>query len=101
VDGDAEVVPGVTLLATPGHSPGHVSLLVRLRESGSILLAVDAISRERELETGVNGGAGDAEVARESARRLLEIAAEEGSLLVYGHDPAQRPTLRWAPHLYR
>jgi len=101
VDGDAEVAPGAVLLSTPGHSPGHMSLLVHLHESGPILLAVDAISRERELETGVNGGAHDSEAARESARRLLEIAAREGSLLVYGHDPAQRRTLRWAPHVYR
>lgn len=101
VDRDVEVAPGVTLLATPGHSPGHLSLLVRLRETGSMLLAIDAISRERELETGINGGAEDAEAARESARRLLEIAADESSLLVYGHDPNQRPTLRWAPHVYR
>lgn len=28
VDGDAEIAEGVTLLATPGHTPGHQSLLV-------------------------------------------------------------------------
>lgn len=50
------IAPGVTLLLAPGHSPGHLSLLVRLRESGPVLLAADAISREHELETGVNVG---------------------------------------------
>ena len=29
IEGDYEVVPGVRLLYTPGHSPGHQSLLVR------------------------------------------------------------------------
>ncbi len=100
-DGDQEIAPGLTLLATPGHSPGHLSLLVRLRETGPVLLACDAISREHELETGVNGGASDVEQARESARRLLEIAAEEDAHLVHGHDPAQRRSLRCAPHVYR
>ncbi len=101
VDGDFEVAPGVTLLATPGHSPGHLSLLVRLRETGAIVLACDAISREHELESGVNGGASDLEQARSSARRLLEITADENALLVYGHDPEQHRALRLAPAVYR
>lgn len=101
VDGDEALAPGVSLLLTPGHSPGHLSLLVRLRESGPVLLAADAISREHELETGVNVGAHDVELARDSARRLVELAARERALLVYGHDPAQRTTLRWAPERYR
>ena len=99
-DGDEEVAAGVVLLSTPGHSPGHRSVLVRLRESGTIVLAADAISRARELETGVNGGADDPELARDSARRLVELAGREGALLVYGHDPAQRSTLRMAPQTY-
>jgi N-acyl homoserine lactone hydrolase len=101
VDGDEELAPGLTLLATPGHSPGHLSLRVRLCETGTVLLAGDAISREHEVQTGVNGGAADVEQARESARRLLEIARDEEALLVYGHDPEQRRTLRFAPDVYR
>lgn len=101
VEGDEELVPGATLLWTPGHSPGHLSLLVRLRESGSILLAGDAVSREHELAAGLNGGAADPEQARASAARLQEIAREEDALLVFGHDPEQGPTLPRAPHAYR
>lgn len=100
VDDDVELVTGVTLLMTPGHSPGHLSLLVRLRESGAILLAGDAISREHELETGVNGGAADVDQARESAARLVEVVDDEGALLVCGHDPAPRSALRSAPDVY-
>lgn len=101
VDGDLELTDGVTLLATPGHSPGHLSLLVRLRESGPILLAGDAVAQARELETGVNGNADHLGRARSSALRLLELAEDEGALLVYGHDPDQRSRLRWAPDVYR
>ena len=100
-EGDMELAPGVTLLATPGHSPGHLSLLVRLRESGAFLLAGDAISREVELETRLNGGAWCKESARASADRLLRIAADEPALLVYGHDPKQWQMLPRVPHLYR
>ncbi|HEX4747094.1 MAG TPA: N-acyl homoserine lactonase family protein [Gaiellaceae bacterium] len=101
VEGDEELVPGLELLSTPGHSPGQLSLLVRLRESGAVVLAGDAISRERELATGINGGASDVERARRSARRLVGIARAQRALLVYGHDPEQRRTLRFAPDVYR
>jgi N-acyl homoserine lactone hydrolase len=101
VDGDEEIAPGVLLLATPGHSPGHLSILVRLRETGPVLLACDAISRAFELESGVNVGAEDVVAARRSADRLLAIAHREGALLVHGHDPDQRAELRWAPDVYR
>jgi N-acyl homoserine lactone hydrolase len=100
VDGDTELLPGLTLLATPGHSPGHLSLLVELPGTGPVVLAVDAISRPAELESGENGGAWDDVAARASAARLIRLVEERNALLVYGHDPEQRRTLRSAPHVY-
>jgi len=41
IDGDAEPWPGVQLLSTPGHCPGHMSMLVELPD-GWIALAADA-----------------------------------------------------------
>ena len=101
LDADEELAPGVGLLVTPGHSPGHLSLVVRLRETGTVVLACDAISREAELATGINGGATDADAARRSAERLVDLARRHDALLVYGHDPAQRTSLRHAPDVYR
>jgi N-acyl homoserine lactone hydrolase len=101
VAGDEELVAGLTLLATPGHSPGHLSLLVRLPGTGAVLLAGDAISREAELESGVNGGAWDEKLARSSAERLIALAREEDSVLVLGHDPRGWVALRPAPRVYR
>ena len=80
LDGDDDLAPGVTLLATPGHSPGHLSLLVRLRETGAVVLACDAISREAEIATGINGGATDADAARRSAARLVHLARRHDAL---------------------
>ena len=65
------------------------------------MLACDAISREAELATGVNGGASDNDAARRSAEQVLEIARRHDALLVYGHDPVQSATLRRAPDRYR
>ena len=33
----------VVLIATPGHSPGHQCLLVRLAKAGALLLSGDAV----------------------------------------------------------
>ena len=98
---DVELLPGLTLLSTPGHSPGHLSLLVRLPESGAVLLAGDAISRPYELESGINGGASDQQESRHSAQRLLGLAERERALVVMGHDPAPDPPLRHVPEWYR
>jgi N-acyl homoserine lactone hydrolase len=99
-DADEELLPGVTLLATPGHSPGHLSLLVHLPVTGAVLLVGDAISRVDELETGINGGAWDQDAARHSARRLLDVAERERALLVLGHDPAPDPPRLQIPDWY-
>ena len=101
VDGDVEILPGLVALSTPGHSPGHLSLLVRLDQTGPVLLAGDAISRPAELESGHNGGAWDEGLARSSATRLTTLATQENALLVYGHDATQWRTLRRAPDVYR
>ena len=48
LDGDAEVVPGISALSTPGHSPGHQSVVVETDE-GPVVLAGDVTYAMREL----------------------------------------------------
>jgi N-acyl homoserine lactone hydrolase len=100
VDAEVELVPGLTLLRTPGHSPGHLSLLVRLPDTGAVLLAADAISRRAELERGFNAGAWNEELALESQGRLVDLAERENAWLVFGHDPDQRREIMSAPAEY-
>jgi len=45
VDGDTELLPGIELVESSGHVPGHQSVLVRLPETGPVLLAIDAMTR--------------------------------------------------------
>lgn len=97
---DTEIAPGVWVLPTPGHSAGHVSLRVRLPNTGVVLLAGDAINRAEELETGLNSGGSDQEAALASTERLVELTRVEEAFLIYGHDPEQWPTLRKAPEFY-
>src|SRR5690606_34708908 len=43
VDGDTELLPGLELIETSGHVPGHQSVLLRLHKTGTVLLAIDAV----------------------------------------------------------
>jgi N-acyl homoserine lactone hydrolase len=97
---DTEVCAGLTLIPTPGHTPGHLSALVTLRETGPVLLAADAINRETEPAEGFPDAEDPGEAAR-SAARLLALRDRLGAQLVYGHDPAQARTLRLSPGTYR
>lgn len=42
IEGDAEVLPGVMAVASPGHTPGHMSYLVQMGSQG-VLVTGDAI----------------------------------------------------------
>lgn len=99
INQDTQLLPGIRLLHTPGHAPGHLSLLVHLPQTGAVVLTCDAISRPAELTEGF-GGAHDEAQARASANHLMHVAQQENALVIYGHDPEQWPTLRKAPDFY-
>lgn len=99
-EGDYELAPGVQLLATPGHTPGHHSLLVRLPQSGPLLLTVDAVYTEALWRDNALGAGANAEDARRSMDRLRQMSQETGAQVIFGHDPEQWRTLRHAPAFY-
>ncbi|HWT91692.1 MAG TPA: N-acyl homoserine lactonase family protein [Solirubrobacteraceae bacterium] len=93
---DQELRPGIQLLATPGHTPGHFSVLLELPRTGPVLLAVDAIKITDEVpDTGT-----DVPAAVASAERVRALAKERGALLVHGHDGNQWAQLKCAPQSY-
>jgi N-acyl homoserine lactone hydrolase len=105
VDGDAELLPGVELVESSGHVPGHQAVLVRLPQTGPVLLGIDALPFDMVDYTPetrpVNPFDMDEAATRASTRKLLDLAAREGvTLIVYGHDEAQWRTLRTAPACY-
>ncbi len=99
IDEDCDFLPGIRLLSTPGHAPGHLSLLVRLPETGNVLLIGDAVGRPSELEEGF-AGAWDEQIAQASADKLMTIAKQENAFVIFGHDPEQWSVLRKAPQFY-
>ncbi len=103
VDGDTVLLPGIELIETSGHVPGHQSVLVRLPDTGPVLLTIDAVPAASMLdpETRLVFPSENEADTRESTRKLANIAQREGvKLIVYGHDHQQWPTLRHAPAFY-
>ena len=103
LEGDRDVFGdgSVTILATPGHTPGHQSLLVKLPNTGAVLLSGDAAHFQdnfdhRRVPT-INA---DADKTRASMQRLADVMAKEQAQLWINHDKAQRDRQRLAPAFY-
>lgn len=97
VDGDEALFAGVRVVPTPGHVPGHQSVVIELPETGSVIICGDAIYNQENLDQDSWGGQADPAQARESASLLTRLANDMPARLFYGHDPAQAATMSWSP----
>lgn len=103
IDGDTELFPGVTLLETSGHAPGHQSVLVRLPQAGPVLLAIDAVMMQRTFTTDRKAWPTDdnEQQLRASTKKLLDLVEREQiKLVVFGHDGHQWESLKKSPEYY-
>jgi N-acyl homoserine lactone hydrolase len=102
IDGDHELLPGVELVESTGHVPGHQSVLVRL-PGQPVLLAIDAIPASGALDPDtrpIYPFDMDESAVRDATRKLVAVARAEKALIVHGHDAAQWATLRTPPACY-
>ncbi len=103
VEGDTELLPGLTLLETSGHTPGHQSVLVRLPQTGAVLLAIDAVPIQRLFTPDRKKSPADdnEEQLLASTQKLLNVVEREHvALVIFGHDGEQWQTLKKAPMYY-
>ncbi|QBD75236.1 N-acyl homoserine lactonase family protein [Ktedonosporobacter rubrisoli] len=103
IDGDTELLPGLKLLETSGHTTGHQSVLVHLPETGAVLLAVDAVMMQSAFTPDRAAWPMDEneEQLRASTRKLLDLVEHEHvALVVFGHDGQHWQTLKKAPAYY-
>ena len=103
MDGDTELLPGLTLIETSGHTSGHQSVLVRLPETDPVLLAIDAVPMQHlfTAERRAPSIDDDEEQLRVSTRKLLELVErEQVGLIIFGLDGRQWQTLEKAPAWY-
>lgn len=94
VFGDGSVI----ILATPGHTPGHQSLLVRLPRAGAVLLAGDAAHfRGNWDHRRVPLTNFDRVATLRSLDRLRRLVDDEHALLLLGHDGGDHARLPRPP----
>lgn len=89
VDDGHEAAPGVSLLVTPGHTPGHACVLVMDGGEGTLITG-DAAHHPTELEDTTIFAAADQDQQRaaDSRQAIATRAAAEGLLVLGGHFPA-------------
>jgi N-acyl homoserine lactone hydrolase len=91
----------IKLLFTPGHAPGHQSVLVDLPGDGKIMLTADACyTMDHYNETALPGLIHSAAEVAESNRKLRHVVESQGATLVTGHDPEEWPKFKKAPDFY-
>jgi glyoxylase-like metal-dependent hydrolase (beta-lactamase superfamily II) len=88
-EGGKEVVPGVTTIAAPGHTPGHTAFMISSGQAK--FLALSDTSNHPALFVRNPDWAAvfdmDGDQARQTRRRLLDMAAAEKTQVAFYHAP--------------
>jgi glyoxylase-like metal-dependent hydrolase (beta-lactamase superfamily II) len=105
LDGDYDVFGdgSVVIVSTPGHTPGHQSLFVRLAKYGPLLLSGDLYHypAERTLHDFLPfGGRGDDAKEAASKTKVEALVNKEGATLWIQHDIINDRHLNKSPAFY-
>ncbi len=84
-----EVLPGITAIASPGHTPGHLGFIADAN-SDTLIFAGDAVKNVYELRTLHVDSSMDEDASRASVDKLKSLLVSTSGLLVPGHDVALR-----------
>ena len=98
--GRSRVAAGVEVVPTPGHAPGHQSLVVDLRENRRVVLTGDAAFTRANLERG-EIPAMDQAAAKESLALIRSLVKDDLTRVFTSHDADHWSTWRHAPESYR
>jgi N-acyl homoserine lactone hydrolase len=87
VNGIADIVPGVRVIPTPGHTPGHQSIAVNTAE-GIVVITGDCANCMENIVDGVPVG-----IVHETAAELasLKRIRQIADIVIPGHDPDVAP----------
>jgi glyoxylase-like metal-dependent hydrolase (beta-lactamase superfamily II) len=103
LDGDYDIFGdgSVMIISTPGHTPGHQSLLVRLPKTGAVLLSGDAVHFKDNWDNRrVPGPNFNKEQSLASLQKMSDILAKEHAQLWINHDKPQSDAQKKAPDYY-
>ena len=95
--GDGSVV----LISTPGHSPGHQCLLVRLPKTGALLLTGDAVHTKANWDSHrVPERNFNVPQSLAALDRMAAVLKENNAQLWIGHETSEVALRRYAPDSY-
>ncbi len=103
LEGDTDVFGdgSITLVSTPGHTPGSQSLLVNLKNSGFIILSGDVVHLEENFEKNTVPSLNtDKAASIASMDKIRRMIATYNAKLFINHDKAQADTLKLLPAFY-
>jgi len=100
VSGDTEILPGVTLIQAPGHTPGTMSMQVDLPETGTMIFTSDAIYMGDSYGPPATPASivNDLSAWYASVEKIRGIAEKTNATVVFGHDAEQLRSMRTAPN---
>ena len=103
LSGDKDVFGdgSVTVLSTPGHTPGHQSLLVKLPKTGAVVLSGDAVHfRDNWDNRRVPSMNANKELSGASMQKIADTLDKNKGQLWINHDKAQRDSQKLSPEFY-
>jgi glyoxylase-like metal-dependent hydrolase (beta-lactamase superfamily II) len=94
VEGEREILPGITLIPVPGHTPGQIAVFLNSRDR-KLLYISDAFFHPVQIEYPEWAGIADLDPEQTivSRYRLLGLAVKENALVLGFHFPF--PGLGW------
>ena len=102
IDGDYDIFGdgSVVLLSTPGHTPGHQSLLVRLPKTGPVILSGDVVHFQTNFENRyVPANNWSKQASLQSMDKIAAIIAKEHAELWINHDQPQSDAQKKLPRI--
>lgn len=102
VSGDTQIVPGVSVIETPGHTWGTMSLRLDLPNDGTKIFTSDAIYLRESYGPPAAGAAIVWDNLRwlESVEKIRSIAQASNAEVIFGHDAHQLGDLRISPEAH-
>lgn len=91
VDGETEVLSGIRVLPTAGHTPGHQSVVVGMGSTVEVI-AAQAVYDSEELEAEQSAEPLSPEEAEATSGSARKIKALRPTAVLFSHDPR-----RWQP----
>jgi 4-pyridoxolactonase len=101
--GEAEytVLQGITLFETPGHSKGHLSVIVQPTNDQPMIFPIDVAYTVHNLKDRMLMGLhSDPEDLLRSMQKVEEYARRLGGRIFYSHDTDDYATYKKAPEFY-